>query len=115
MGDLTYTDNHGVNAGVRSPICHTGWVCLSTSHEIHERNQIAMRSAGGTRRTTGRQVSLQRDIRKRQIADKEASEELKDRNRGQLGKLEDRWETYRLEGGPTWKNDPCWSMRSGER
>ena len=61
LGDLTYTDNHGMNTGARTPICQIpikGWVCLSTSHEIPERNQTERRSAGEAIRTTGRQDGI---------------------------------------------------------
>ena len=51
-------------------------------------------------------ISLQRDIRKHQIEEIDASEELKEYNRGQLGKLEDRWETDRMEGETDWAKRP---------
>ena len=95
LGDLTYTDNHGLNTGARSPICQIplkdGCACRH-----HMRYTRGIKLKGDQRERLSElqvdRIALQRDIPKHQIAEKDASEELKEYNRGQV------WETRRQMG-----------------
>ena len=88
LGDLTYTDNHGLNTGARSPICQIplkdGRSCRY--HMIYTRGIKLKRDQWGRlEELQVDRIASWRDIPKRHIDEKETSAELKDCNKGQLG------------------------------
>ena len=100
-GDLTYTDKHGMNAGARTPICQIplkGWRACRHHMRYTRGFKLKGDQRDGLSELQVDRIALQRDIPKHKIEEKDDSEELKENSRGQLGKLEDRWETDRLEG-----------------